>query len=583
VAPPLRLLTGPLRVTEPLRQAHLATLVSADALARWARAGGREVQWRAATLAGDLGGQSDLERELAREGLDRAAVGREAFVDRVRALEADGRARAQALLDDLGAVVDLRAGAIDDPAVVRAARTAFVRLYDAGRLTRTEQVVDVCPRCETVVDPVDSDEVETAAIRWKLRLAVLDDPSAALLPVAVVAPELLQGAVAVAVPVGHPARGARVPLPVAGGEVPVVAADVSEPTVLVPAHDQVAWSLARPLGLAPIEVLDGDGVVRIAGPLEGLARFAAREQAAVLLAADLGALAVPEQATEISRRCRRCRTVVVPRLGRHWMLAMADCEVAAADIVRDEQVTFHPPSVAGELIAQAGGSGAWCLSRQVWAGQSVPIATCLDCCHRAVAVDMDDSCGKCMGRLIPDDDVLDARFVAAIWPLAVAGWPDNERIVPERAAVTVALAAPSSVGRWVLPSLAVALAVAGVVPFAHVAVLDVDLPGDDRDEAVESDVAAVLASDGLPVARAALVLAGRGDLTAARRLVAGLADMPTGDTEVAGLAEAVASAYRQGAPGTAACLLTAAMTAGIPSDPAERDCVRRLAGPIVGK
>jgi hypothetical protein len=25
------------------------------------------------------------------------------------------------------------------------------------------------------------------------------------------------------------------------------------------------------------------------------------------------------------------------------------------------------------------------------------------------------------------------------------------------------------------------------------------------------------------------------------------------------------------------------MTAGIPSDPAERDCVRRLAGPIVGK
>jgi valyl-tRNA synthetase len=583
VAPLLRLLTGPLRVTEPLRQAHLATLVSADTVVRWARAGGREVEWMAATLAGDLGGQSDVERELAREGLDRAALGREAFVDRVRAFEAEGRARAQVLLDDLGALVDLQAGAIDDPPVVRAARTAFVRLYDAGRLARTEQVVDVCPRCETVVDPVDSHLVEAAAIRWQLQLAVLHEPGAAAIGVAVVAPELLAGAVAVAVPLGHPARGARVRLPVAGREVPVVAADVERPTVVVPAHDQAGWGLARQFGLAPIEVLDGDGVVRIAGPLDGLARFAAREQAAVLLAADLGSLAVPEQATEVTRRCRRCRTVVVPLLGRHWMLAMSDCEVAAADIVRDGQITFFPPSVADDLIAQAGSSGPWCLSRQVWAGQPVPIATCGDCRQRAVAVDTGDSCGKCMGQLVADDDVLDARFLAAVWPLAVAGWPDHERTVAETAAVTMALASPSSVARWVLPSVAVALAVAGVAPFGHVAVLDVDLPGDDRDRAVESDVAAVLATDGRQVARAALVLAGHGDVAAARQLVESLAHMSVGDADVAGLADAVAGAYRQGAPATAARLLTAALMAGIPADVADRECVRRLAVPIVGE
>src|SRR6202022_4463184 len=135
------------------------------------------------------------------------------------------------------------------------------------------------------------------------------------------------------------------------------------------------------------------------------------------------------------------------------------------------EITFFPPSVADELIAQAGDSGPWCLSMQVWAGQPVPIATCGDCCQRAVAVDLGDSCGKCMGPLIPDDDVLDARFLAAVWPLAVAGWPDNERAVAEAAAVTMALAAPSSVGRWVLPSAAVALAVASAVPFGHVAVL----------------------------------------------------------------------------------------------------------------
>jgi valyl-tRNA synthetase len=545
---------------------------------RWARADGQDARWWAASLAGDLGGQSDMERELAREGLDRAALGREAFVERVRAFEAGGRTRAQAQLDDLGAAVDLAASAIDDPATVRAARTAFVRLYDAGRLAHLEQVVDVCPRCETVIDPVDSDEVETTAIRWRLRLALLDsddagDADGATLSVDVIAPELLVGAVAVAVPAGHPARGAVVALPVADRHVPVVAGDTDGPVILVPAHDQAAWGLARQFGLTPIEVLDADGIVRVAGPLDGLARFAAREQAAALLVADLGTRAEPEQTTIVSRCCRRCRTMVVPRLGRHWMLAMADFEVAVADIVRDGQVTFHPAAAGDELIAQAGAGGAWCLSGQVWAGQPVPVATCLECRQRAVGVDMPDSCGKCMGALVADDDVLDARFLAAMWPLAVAGWPDHERTVAETAATTMALAGASSLGRWVLPSMALALAVAGTVPFTHVAVPEV----------VEADTAGVLASGGRQVARAALILAARGGLAAARQLLAGLAAIPRGGTDVTALSDEVASAYRRGAPATAARLLTTALAAGIPEDQGARAAVRRLAGPILGE
>jgi valyl-tRNA synthetase len=468
---------------------HLATLVSADAVARWIRAGGRDVEWRAATVAGDLGSQQDLERELAREGLDRAALGRDAFVQRIRAFEADGRARTQALLDDLGAAVDLGADALDGSAVVRAARTAFVRLYDAGRVIRSERVVNVCPRCETVVGPRDSDPVPVAATRWLLRLGLLDDPHAELLAVAIVAPELLAGAVAVAVPHGHPAAGARVRLPVADVVVPVVTADLDEPAILVPAHDEMAWSVARQLGLAPIEVLDADGIVRVGGPFNGLPRFAAREQAAALVVADLGPLAVPEAVTEISHRCRRCATVVVPRLGRHWLLAMADFEVAAADMVRSGQMTFYPPSVGDQLVAQAGDGGPWCLSRQVWGGQPVPVATCLDCGQRVVGVDVDASCGKCMGPVLADDDVLDARFIAAIWPLAVAGWPDHERAVATAAIGTMAMTAPAWVAGWALPSIALGLAVGGVVPFAHLAVLDADQLPDDRDAGVEAQLA----------------------------------------------------------------------------------------------
>jgi len=44
---------------------------------------------------------------------------------------------------------------------VRAARIAFVRLYDAGLLERTERVVDICARCQTVVEPSDAAPVTT--------------------------------------------------------------------------------------------------------------------------------------------------------------------------------------------------------------------------------------------------------------------------------------------------------------------------------------------------------------------------------------------------------------------------------------
>src|SRR6202022_4055871 len=131
----------------------------------------------------------------------------EAFVGRVRAFEWEARVRAQVLLDDLGATVDLMSGAVAEPAVVKAARTAFVRLYEGGRLIRSEQVTDICPRCETVVDPGDSDSVETPATLCRLRLRLVDKPAAPPTQVALIAPELLAVAVAIAVPVDHPAAG----------------------------------------------------------------------------------------------------------------------------------------------------------------------------------------------------------------------------------------------------------------------------------------------------------------------------------------------------------------------------------------
>jgi valyl-tRNA synthetase len=467
VAESLRVLTSPVRVTGGLRIAQLLTLATSDAIAREAAARGTSTEWIPGVLAGDLASQLAVEQELAREGLDRAALGREDFSTRARAAEAEGRAAAEASLAVFGVHADLTPGALDNDATAVAARTAFVRLYEAGLLVRAERVVDVCPRCATVVDDVD-EEAGTAPAE-RLRLALVASNGAEL-AIDLVCTELLPGAAAVAVPPDHPAAGASLELPLAGRAVAVVADDGREAASLVfPGHDAGDLELARRLGIAPAVVLDTEGTVIAPGPLEGLSRYAARAAATELLHAE-GRIGAVEEVEEPVYRCRRCGTVVVPRLGRHWFLPMADLEVLAADAVRQGTIAVAPPTAGDDLIAAAGVHGEWCLSHQVWAGQPVPVATCLDCGQAEVSVEPMTSCRKCMGALVADDDVLDARFVGAVWPMAVAGWPQHETGPADAAPSTLLVVAPTGLILWAARMAGLTLRLTGSVPFSRVAV-----------------------------------------------------------------------------------------------------------------
>jgi valyl-tRNA synthetase len=558
VAERARILTTPLRLTGPLSVAQLTALVWADALVRHDQAAGEDVAWLPATLAGDLAGQYAAERELAREGHDRATLGRDDFVAWVRAFEATCRERMAATLARLGVQLDLEAAAIDRDDVVRAARTAFVQLYEAGLLTRSEQVVDTCPRCATVVDTADATPVEIDSERVTVRLWPTGADSTEPLDIDTLAPELLLGVVGVAVPPDHPAAGTQVTIPVAGRAVAVVADALTEaPAFLVPSHDAADYETARRLGLAPIEVLNDLGEVSQPGPFAGLARYAARAAAREALTAE-DAVAGAEPSTEPSSRCRRCGTALVPRLGLHWFLDMGDLVVAAADVLREGETLVTPPSAQDELVARAGAGGTWCLSHQVWAGTQVPVARCLDCGQLAVAVEPSSSCGKCMGELVNDDSVLDARFVGALWPLAAAGWPDRAP-TPEEVTATTLLTTPTGLFRWALPMVALAQRLTGAFPFARVAVAEVAATPDDPDPRLAHDLDALLDEDGPEVVRAALV-AGSLDLDAARAFLGALDRPPVGQTRPEGLAAEVAAAFENANPGAAYRLIAAAAT-----------------------
>lgn len=575
MADTLRILSSPVRLTGTLRLAHLSALVATDALLRRARAEGRDVAWEAGTLAGDLGAQRDAERELARQGQDRATLGRDAFAAEVRNLEEAARHRVGDLLAALQVNADLAAGATDRDGATRAARTAFVRLYEAGLLTRSERVVDTCPRCATVIDTPDAvpGVVDADALVIRARLAS-GDP----LDLLVLAPELLPGAVAVSVPAGHPATGQTVELPLGGADIPVLEGDGDDALPIVPAHSAADHELARLVGLIPVEVLDDEGTVVAAGPLNGLPRYAARAAAVELLQAE-GLVVSTRQTEEEVHRCRRCGTVLVPRLGPHWFLAMDDLEVAAADAAREGEISFAPTAGAEAFLARAGAGGDWCLSHQVAAGEPVPVGVCLDCRQLAVSVEPETSCGKCMGELVPDASVLDARFVGAVWPLATCGWPDDEPAVADCAPISTLVVSPSGVWKWALPMAALGLRLAGSVPFSQVAVHDLLTTPDDPDPDVPADFRELIAAEGARVVRAALVR-GDLDLAFARTFVAALDDPPEGEGGIDELVESYGAAFAAGRPGLALALLATALEDGIRASAVDR--VRALAAPILG-
>src|SRR4051794_15158870 len=251
VADVFRVLSTPVQPAGGAPVDELAALVAADALCRWARTKGYVVHWRPAVIASDLAGQHAAEREMARSGFDRASLERDEFVARVRAHEAADRQRLSTLLTSLCVDADVEAGVIDRDDVAAAARTAFVRLFEEGRIVNDERIVRTCARCGSVVDDADAEHAELT-----VDAVVVEVPcdQGGSLRLRLIEPELLPGAVAIVVPDGHSCAGGEVTVPLAPGPLTVVAGEVEEPSLIVPAHSREDLASARELGLATIDV-----------------------------------------------------------------------------------------------------------------------------------------------------------------------------------------------------------------------------------------------------------------------------------------------------------------------------------------
>jgi valyl-tRNA synthetase len=313
--------------------------------------------------------------------------------------------------------------------------------------------------------------------------------------------------------------------------------------------------------------------VQRVGPLEGLGRFAARAAAIEQLTTE-GHVSAHFESIEAVRRCHRCSTIVVPMYGVHWLLSL-DALIPPLLEALDRGAAEASPAVLERLRETAQNVGSWCISQQLWSGERIPVSTCLDCGQTTVAVEDEASCGACMGTLQHHADILDARFIAAIVPIAMLGWPAESG--DERVTLCVGR---SGLERWVLPIAALGLRLAGRVPFDCLLVHQLPVGVPDDGALRTGDLIDRVGQVGTSGARTMLLL-GDPDDDRATALLRDLDEPAAGEIHVQDLVADFDDAIHHLNPGEALIALQAAAREGL--DEPSRAEIRHLIEPLLAE
>jgi valyl-tRNA synthetase len=428
-APSFTIVIPPPNVTGSLHIGHALDHTLIDALVRRRRMQGYNTLWLPGMDHAGIATQNVVERELAKDGLSRHDLGREAFVDRVWQWKAESGGRILGQMRRLGDSVDWsRERFTMDAGLSRAVQTMFKRLYTDGLIYQAERIINWCPRCLTALSDIEvehsDDDGELVSIRY-------GDGDGEIV-VATTRVETMLGDTAVAVHPDDPRYahlvGKQIELPLTGRRIPVVADPHVDPEFgtgavkVTPAHDPDDFEIGRRHDLPSLVIMDERGVITAGGPFQGLDRFEARPAVLAALRAEGRVVAERRPYLHAVGHCSRCGTTVEPRLSLQWFVKVEPLAKAAGDAVRDGRVRIYPQEMAARYFDWVDDMHDWCISRQLWWGHRIPIWYGPN--GEVVCVGPDDAAPAGEGWR-QDPDVLDTWFSSGLWPFSTLGWPDD--------------------------------------------------------------------------------------------------------------------------------------------------------------
>jgi valyl-tRNA synthetase len=469
----------PPNITGVLHLGHACGFSIQDTLSRHRRMCGFEVEWCPGTDHAAIATQNVIERQLAEEGTTKEELGREQFQARVDAWYRDYGGRIFEQMRRLGFTCDWsRARFTLDADYVRAIRTVFKDLFDAGLIYRGPRIVNWCPRCLSAISDEEIDWQEHTDSLVRLRYPV---EGGGEIVVATVRPETMLGDTAVAVAPGDPRYsalvGRTVVLPLTGRRVPIIEDAAVQPEFgtgalkVTPAHDPTDYDIGERHGLPMISVIAPDGTMDVPelAQFHGLAVDRARALVTAALRAE-GAVVGEEPYVHEVGHCDRCGSVLEPLISAQWWVRMRELAAPAIAVVDEGGTQFHPRRYTDVYLAWMRNIRDWCISRQIWLGHAIPVSTCANG-HVFAWIEPPAACPSCASsELHHDPDVLDTWFSSALWPYAIFGWPEDTADLRSFYPTAVCVTARDIIFLWVARMIFTGLRFTGRTPFADVVI-----------------------------------------------------------------------------------------------------------------
>ena len=432
---PYTIVMPPPNITGQLHMGHALDNTLQDAIIRWRRMQGYDALWLPGTDHASIATEAKIVEAMAKEGIKKEDIGREAFLERAWQWKEQFGGRIIQQLKKMGSSCDWdRLRFTMDEGCSKAVREVFVNLYEKKLIYRGERIINWCTHCRTSISDAEVEYEELDGSFWHIRYPLAD--GSGYVQLATTRPETMLGDTAIAV---HPDDerykdivGKKVILPIVNKEIPVVADNYVEidfgtgVVKITPAHDPNDFEVGLRHNLPVINVLTEDGKMNEnAGKYEGMDRYECRK-AIVKELEEGGYLVKVEPMKHNVGSCYRCHTIVEPRVSKQWFVKMQPLAEPAIDTVKKGEVKFVPDRFDKIYYHWMENIKDWCISRQLWWGHRIPAWYCSDCGEVIVSKTDPDCCPKCGSKNITQDpDTLDTWFSSALWPFSTLGWPEK--------------------------------------------------------------------------------------------------------------------------------------------------------------
>jgi len=510
--PPHIISMPPPNITGIAHIGHGSTYTPMDVLTRYHRMRGDNATWLPGQDHAAIATEAVLVRELAKEGLTRDGLGREAFLERAWAWRHQYGNRINEQFKRLGFGADWERERFTlDEGLSRAVIKVFVDLYREGLIYRGTRLVNWDPKAGSTLSDAEVENEPHAGSLWHIRYRAADGGDGVV--IATTRPETYLADVAVAV---HPDDeryraliGQDVVLPLLERRIPVIA----DPTVerefgtgavkVTPAHDHTDYEIGERHGLPMPTVIDYDGrviepawrvdpgaAVRAAFDVgldalrryAGMDRFDARRAIVDDLAA-AGALVNVEPHAGTLPISSRSGEVIEPLLSLQWFCAMESLARPALAAYREGRLRFVPERFGRTYEHGLENLRDWNVSRQVWWGHQLPVWYTPD--GEAVVAETEEEALRTAraqfgtSELRRDPDTLDTWFSSGLWPFSILGWPEPTPELEAWYPNQVMITAREIIFLWVSRMVMLGLHFVGRLPFTDVFVtpLVFDLQG----------------------------------------------------------------------------------------------------------